>query len=129
MTKEIKILLFGAGLVGRQVLAQYLDRFHVLAFADNDPKKHNGTISDIKIIHPEQIKQFNYDYIVITSTSIEPIQNQLLELGVPKDKIKLYIDHVAIVKQRFPFDALVFIFLCISAIFYAFNIFFNYFQN
>ena len=70
-----------------------------------------------------------YDYIVITSTSIEPIQDQLIELGIPKEKIKQYIDHIGIVKQRFPFDAVFFIFLCLSAFLYLINHFLSNFQS
>ncbi len=123
MSKKLKLILFGAGLVGRQVLPKYHERFDILAFADNDPKKHNDVISGISIIHPEQIFQCDYDYIVITSTSIDPIEEQLLTLGVPKEKIKPYVEHVAIVRQRFPFDAVFFIFLCLLVIFCLINMF------
>ncbi len=127
MSKRIKILLFGAGLIGRQVVAQYLERFTVLAFIDNDKNKQNGSISDVTIIHPEKIQCYDYDYIVITSTSIEPIKNQLLEFGIKKNKIIQHIEQTTIAKQRFPFDALFFIILCILLIIYLFNILFNQF--
>jgi len=121
-TKKLDLILFGAGLIGRQVLPRYLHKFNILAFVDNDPRKHNGTISNIDIIHPEQIQKYKYDYIVITSTSIEPIKAQLIELGLQKEKITQYIDHVAIIKHRFPFDAVIFILLCVSLLSYLFSL-------
>lgn len=111
MAKLNKILLFGAGLVGRQVLPNYRERFDILAIADNDPKKQSGTIMGIDIIHPQQIAQYDFDYIVITSTSIQPILDQLLALGIPPEKIKQYVDHVAIARQPFPWDAVFFLLL------------------
>jgi FlaA1/EpsC-like NDP-sugar epimerase len=115
VAKSNKIILFGAGLVGRQVLPKYLERFNVLAIADNDPKKQSGTLSGVDIIHPQQIAQYDYDYLVITSTSIQPILDQVLSLGVAPDKVKQYVDHLAIAKQPFPWDAIVFIALSLAA--------------
>ena len=86
MLKKTEIILFGSGLVGRQLLNQYLEKFSVIAFADNDQKKQNGTLSNIPIIAPIQLNRMNFDYIVITSTSIEPIRKQLIELGIPEKK-------------------------------------------
>lgn len=115
MAKLKKIILFGAGLVGRQVLPKYIERFDVLAIADNDSKKQSGTLSGIDIIHPKQISQYDYDYLVVTSTSIQPIIDQLLSLGVPPEKIKQYVDHQAIARQPFPWDAVFFILLSLGS--------------
>ena len=125
MLKKTEIILFGSGLVGRQLLNQYLEKFSVIAFADNDQKKQNGTLSNIPIIAPIQLNRMNFDYIVITSTSIEPIRKQLIELGIPEKKIKTYMDHKTITRNRFPYDALLFILLISSLVIYLTLSFFN----
>ena len=125
MAKLQKILLFGAGLVGRQVLPNYRERFDILAIADNDPKKQSGTIMGIDIIHPQQISQYDYDYIVITSTSIQPILDQLLSLDIAPDKIKQYVDHVAISRQPFPWDGVFFLLLAGSLSVYLISLLIN----
>ena len=103
-------------------MPNYRERFDILAVADNDPKKQSGTVMGIDIIHPQQIPHYDYDYIVITSTSIQPILDQLLSMGIPPDKIKQYVDHVAISRQPFPWDGILFLLLAASLIAYLISL-------
>jgi len=106
MAKKIKLLLFGAGLVGIQVLPKYLQKFNVLAFADNDRSKHGTRLSGIEIVSAERICDFDYDFIVITSTASAQIFDQLLSMGILKEKIK---EAHEIHGPKFPWDAVLFL--------------------
>ena len=106
MSKRLNLILFGAGLVGRQVLPRYMQKFNVLALADNDKTKHGKTISGVRIIAPEQISNYDYDYLVLTSTSSSQIYDQLISMGFRPEKIK---ESVEIKGPKFPWDAVLFL--------------------
>ena len=77
-----KLVLFGAGRSGEIFLENYKD-FHVLAFADNDPKKQGHTIRGIPVIPPAGIADTGCDTIVITTVyPTERIFAQLDNLGL-----------------------------------------------
>lgn len=86
MTKP-NVIVFGASKAGENFLKNQ-DEYSVLAIADNDFNKQGKYLNDILIIKPNQINEYNYDYIVIASMFIEGITKQLQEeLFITKDKI------------------------------------------
>lgn len=111
MNKKQKVILFGAGLVGRQALPGYLDRTEVLAFADNDTRKQGGQVLNVMVISPDRIPLMNYDQVIITSTSTGQIFDQLIELGIPRERIKVSGETDQMLAPRFPWDAVLFLVL------------------
>ena len=84
-----KIIMFGASSAGVTFIKKYQNEYEILAIADNDRKKHNTTLYNYLIIDPLQIKDYKYDYIVITSSFLLQIKDQLLkELKIDPLKIK-----------------------------------------
>jgi hypothetical protein len=73
-------LIFGASLSGRSALSGISERYDVLAFVDNDVKKHGDNIQNIPIISPSKIAELNPDKILIASEFFEQIQQQLKQL-------------------------------------------------
>lgn len=61
----------------------------IIAFVDN---KNEGEKELIPIIKPSEIKQYVYDYIYIMSIHFVEMGYQLLELDIPKEKIKFGIN-------------------------------------
>ncbi|MBY0011653.1 TylF/MycF/NovP-related O-methyltransferase [Paenibacillus typhae] len=88
-----KILIFGASGYGRRVFYSLDDRYlKVTAFIDNHKAKQGGQLLDIPIIAPEQIVNYEYDYIIISVGSLEAsIKPQLIGLGVAEEKIVTYL--------------------------------------
>lgn len=81
------VIVFGASKAGENFLKNQ-DEYRVLAIADNDPNKQNKRLNDIMIISPNQISNYQYDFIVIASMFIEGITKQLKEdLLIDQDKI------------------------------------------
>lgn len=80
------IVIFGAGKFydNRKWAFQ---NFRIVAFLDNNSELHNKTKDGIKIISPEEIRNLSYDGVVIMSTYIEEMKQQLLENNVPCEKI------------------------------------------
>jgi len=73
-------VIFGASLSGRSALSDISEQYEVLAFVDNDVKKHGVNIQNIPIISPSEIAELNPDKILIASEFFEQIQQQLEQL-------------------------------------------------
>ena len=81
-----KVVIYGAGLFGRQYLKQVeLTKYcEVVAVADSNFENMDG------VVDPASIDKFIFDYIVIAINNpivTQEIKNSLCENGVPKEKI------------------------------------------
>ena len=88
----MKTIIFGCG-KGFSDLLDHGPKMEIVAIADN--KKFGGEIEIddnlIKIITPEEIKDYSYDKIVISTNTFRfEILEQLIALGVNEEKIKFY---------------------------------------
>jgi hypothetical protein len=101
--------MFGAGLVGRDLLPLYKTFFNVLAVVDNDPQKRGTEIAGTPVIAATDIVTHDYDLLIVTSTSVGEIFDQLRALGVPETKLKRYNDPAFNVEKRYPWDAILFL--------------------
>ncbi|MBH3359491.1 nucleoside-diphosphate sugar epimerase/dehydratase [Pseudomonas guariconensis] len=86
--KDKRLVLFGAGRVARLMFARF-PQLKVIAFADNDPAKHETFVGEVPVVHPEALLSLEYDLVVISTGWWESITAQLHSLGVEVDKIML----------------------------------------
>lgn len=86
MVTQPKVLLFGASKAGEFFLQQNPELV-IKAILDNDPNRHNTLLCGIPVISPEQLPQYSFDQIIITSQWVDAISAQLKQLGVPEHKI------------------------------------------
>jgi O-methyltransferase len=102
-----KIICFGAGAIGRRYAEHFSDDDLIEAFADNDAAKVGGCFLGHKVISPREIRNYDYDKIVITiddahsvdkdtneirtsgTEMIKAVHTQLIELGVDARKVEL----------------------------------------
>lgn len=83
-----RVLIFGTGSGWRNIRKIFdYKKISIEAFVDNNPTKASGKINNKMIILPDEIKNCQYDYILIASQYYDEIINQLLGLKVPKEKI------------------------------------------
>lgn len=82
-----KVVFFGAGAFGESCLDRRSPDMEVLAVVDNDSKKWGGSIRGVEIAGPHAIGKYDWEGVVITSTSVWEIYEQLIALGVDSDKI------------------------------------------
>ena len=84
--KGSNVIIYGAGNYGREYIKQVtkLNYCSIVAIADKNFEKMDG------VINPRNIKDYNYDYIII-SISRESISNEVRDAlvgeGIPHDKI------------------------------------------
>lgn len=89
-------LIFGAGGFGREILAQVRDFCNVIGFLDNDRNRISEIVDGVKILgNAEVTKEIEYDEIILGTLAMS-IVDQLVEAGVPREKISTDIISVRI---------------------------------
>lgn len=96
-----RYILFGTG--------DYYNRFHhwfvdreVVAVLDNDEKKQGTTIDGHAIMSLADVRGLEYDAIVILSFYVASMKKQLIELGVPENKIFHFYDLHELIRAEEP---------------------------
>lgn len=87
----MKYLIFGTG--------EYYNRYKkwfaeedIVAFLDNSPMKQGTCLDERPVVSPEQGIRMDYDAVMVLSVHVRAMKHQLIELGVPEDKIYHYYD-------------------------------------
>lgn len=81
------ILLFGTGSGLKDILSIIPKEITILALCDNDINKQNTSLYGHQIISPNQILNYDFNYIIITSQATDAIKNQLIKIGINEFKI------------------------------------------
>lgn len=92
-----KIILFGTGKSSIMIESGLNEEVEIICYLDNDKNKWNKILNGKNILNPDNIKNMDYDYVIIASQFNDPIYEQLLSLEVEKDKIfqfHKYIDYM-----------------------------------
>jgi len=74
-----KVLVFGASKGGESFLKNAQGAYECLAFVDNDTNKWGKTLTNKKIISPDEISDYIYDEIVLASYWASSIKKQLIQ--------------------------------------------------
>lgn len=93
MDDEKKIILFGAGRIGRAAL-RYFGRSRILCFVDNNARLAGEKIYGVPVISFLRLKETYSNYQVVISTDVEPalaIAAQLEDSGIRQYAIFLQI--------------------------------------
>lgn len=86
----MKIIIFGTGLYWSNRKKYVLDICDIVCFLDNNSDKWNQELCGRLIDSPENILHYEFDYVVIMCKSQDEVYNQLIDLGVPDQKIITY---------------------------------------
>lgn len=94
----MQIIILGVGNVGQKLLTYSLQEgVEIVGVCDNNVDIQGKRLNGYEIVSPEIIKSIKYDYIIIASTKfnfVSEMEDQLSEMGVPKEKI-VYCDGFA----------------------------------
>lgn len=85
------IIVFGTGRAYDLFKPLIRSDCNIIAFSDNDQQKWRQLKNGILIIPPSEILEHDYDYIVIASQYDKDIYDGLVQLGIPKEKIFMYV--------------------------------------
>ncbi|MGG0720051.1 TylF/MycF/NovP-related O-methyltransferase [Robertmurraya massiliosenegalensis] len=88
MYEKVRALIFGTG-DGATKALNIIDsiKVDIIGFIDNDEIKQGNIIYGKMIYKPSYIYNLEYDYIIIASMFYKEIMEQLIELGVSRNKI------------------------------------------
>lgn len=92
----INVILFGTGKASLIVKSSLKSETNILCYCDNNKNKWNEIHEEKIVISPEEITNFDYDYVIIASQFNATIYNQLISLGINKKKIfqfYVYLDY------------------------------------
>lgn len=86
----MKIIIFGTGEYWNNRKKYVLDACDIVCFLDNNSDKWNQELCGKLIDSPKNILHYEFDYVVIMCKSQDEVYNQLIDLGVPDQKIITY---------------------------------------
>lgn len=86
----MKVIIFGTGQYWNNRKKYILDTCDIVCFLDNNLEKCGKKFCGVLIDHPENILNYEFDYMVIMCQSQEDVHNQIVGLGVPEQKITTY---------------------------------------
>ena len=87
--KDARVIIYGAGKYG-QVYVEQNNLYHFCEIVRWVDKNHHTLEKKQNISNPKDIESVEYDYIIIAvqiAAVAEEIKCELLELGVPEEKI------------------------------------------
>lgn len=87
----MRYLIFGTGDY-YQRYKKWFDTEEVVALLDNASDKQDTCIDGIRVLSPEQGVRLAYDAVVILSFYVKAMKRQLMDLGVPENKIYHFYD-------------------------------------
>jgi hypothetical protein len=86
----MRILLFGAGSGLRDVLSVLPQDAEIVGLCDNDAQKQGKTILGHRVDAPDSLKELDFDFVLVTARAGNAMRNQLLEMGVARERILLF---------------------------------------
>lgn len=88
----MKTIVFGAGNYYQEQKKNLnsFDEFEITAFSDNNSALWDQEVDGVNVIPPDTIADCEYDRILIMSIYVCEIYEQLIRLGVEKDKIIIW---------------------------------------
>lgn len=84
-----RLLVFGCGKKAKEI-NRYINKRKnkVLYYIDNDTLKNRGEYLGKMVVAPADVRDLEYDYILVASVFWKEMRQQLLELGIEEKKIK-----------------------------------------
>jgi hypothetical protein len=82
-----RLIVFGTGAFARRTLPRLQRGYEVVGFVDNNKMKQGKRFLGLEVIEPTKQLFESVDAIFIASSYTESIYNQLIDLGVPPEKI------------------------------------------
>lgn len=86
----MRVIIFGTGSAAKDFLSMVSVTTQIIAMSDNDNEKHGTSFEGVEIVPPHAIHSLDFDYVVITARSVDPIRSALIGHGVAAEKIVAY---------------------------------------
>lgn len=87
MNPHRKVIIYGSGLRGREILNYLPPQDQVLFFVDRESEMQGQTIGGYTIFPPDVLARVEFDKIVLATRENQLAYCHLLEMGIPPEKI------------------------------------------
>lgn len=88
-----KVVVFGVGQSAKIVESCLNAEVEIIAYLDNNALNNNELLYHQNIVLPKNIKQYEYDYVILASLRFESMEKQLIELDVQEHSIIKFFDY------------------------------------
>ncbi len=89
------VIIFGTGLFYTRRKDALPEKTHIIAFIDNNIAIQGKYVDEVLVYDPQVVSKLNYDIIILASINPVEMKNQLLLLGVQKEKIMFWEQYVS----------------------------------
>lgn len=104
----LKILIFGTGESMHKIIKNInYEEVAIIAYIDNNSIKIGKKLNGIEIINPNEINNYEYDFIIIASTYYNEITQQLMALGIDCNKIVQFYNYTFLLPNTFFFNDII----------------------
>lgn len=86
----MRIVVFGTGSGYRDFLSVLPPEIEIVGLCDNDAKKQGKTVGGQKVGAASAISEMTYDLVVVTPRVGEAIRDQLVQMGIERERILLF---------------------------------------
>ena len=86
----MRIVVFGMGSGYRDFLSVLPPAIEIAGLCDNDVKKQGKTVGGQRVNAASAIAEMTYDLVVVTPRTGEAIRDQLVQMGVARERILLF---------------------------------------
>jgi hypothetical protein len=80
--------IFGCGGAGRRAYLHFRSKYRIVAFLDNDARKHGSSVLGVPVHDPDVYDYSEVEHVFIGSMYFDEILVQLLAFAVPSSKIE-----------------------------------------
>lgn len=94
MIKIYDIVIFGCGSASQKLSKSLNENINIVCYLDNNKSMWGKIFNNKSVCNPSEIRNIEYDYIVIASQFNNDIFIQLIEYNVPKCKIFEYMNFI-----------------------------------
>ncbi|SET94917.1 Glycosyltransferase involved in cell wall bisynthesis [Lacrimispora sphenoides] len=89
------VIIFGTGLFYSRRKDTLPEQTNIIAFIDNNIAIQGKYVDEVLVHDPQVVSQLNYDVIILASITPVEMKDQLLLLGVQKEKIMFWEQYVS----------------------------------
>ena len=88
----MNVLIWAAGENAINIKNCFRDDVYVSAYVENDPLRWNTVFDDHNIISADHIEEYAYNYIIISTPNYPDIVEQIVAMGIDREKIIIPFD-------------------------------------
>lgn len=90
----MRVIIFGLGKIYRDNIHSFPSQDKIVAYMDNNKELYGQCIDGVKVVSPMDIAHYEYDKVVIMSSYVNEIKQQLLCLGVSEERIVYGLQYI-----------------------------------